>query len=81
MTRGRIVGTTLSVILPTFLPGFVFLFIIFFNRISSIDDNHAIYTNVDVGFVLVIGSVASTFAPLLFRIPDSKNYVADEQLS
>lgn len=80
MARGQIIGTTLLIILPTFLTGFVFLFIVFFNRISSIEDHHAIYTSVDVGFVLIIGSVASTSAPLLFRIPILK-VVADEQPS
>ena len=80
MTRGQIIRNTLLVILPTFLPGLVFLVTVFSNRISSVEDPHAIYANVDVGFVLVIGTVASTLAPLLFRIL-TLNVVADEQLS
>lgn len=67
--RRQIIGNTLLIVLPTFSSGLLFLFIIFFYRIPSIEDHDAIYTNVAVGFVLVIGSVASTSAPLLFRIP------------
>jgi hypothetical protein len=56
-------------ILPILVPGVGLLFLIFFNRMSGpgIDDSNAIFTTIDVGFVLTLGTIASTVAPLLIR--------------
>jgi hypothetical protein len=58
------------VILPVLVPGIGLLLLIFFNRISGpgIDDFSAVYTAIDVGYVLTLGSIASTVAPMLICI-------------
>jgi hypothetical protein len=58
-----------AVILPILVPGVGLLFLIFFNRMSGpgIDDSDAIFTTIDVGYVLTLGTIASTTAPLLIR--------------
>jgi hypothetical protein len=62
------------VILPVLVPGIGLIFLIFFNRISGpgIDDSNSVYTAIDVGYVLTLGSIASTVAPMLICIdPDN----------
>lgn len=56
--------------LPVLVPGICLLLLIFYNRTSGpgMDDFNAVYTTIDVGYVLTIGSVASTVAPMLICI-------------
>lgn len=68
MDRGKIACNTLLVILPTFLSGVAFLLLVFRNRIVSMEDPGWIFTDIQVGYVLAIGTFASTVAPLLLRI-------------
>lgn len=65
MPKLTILCKTLLVFTSTLLPGILFLYLIFSNRILSIDDSKGIYTNVAVGIVLTLSSFASTVAPLL----------------
>jgi hypothetical protein len=77
MALPAIFGLSVVILLPILVPGIGLLFLIFFNRISSpgIDDSDAIYTTIDVGYVLALGTIASTVAPLLIR-----NYLRDDIL-
>ena len=70
----KILFHTIVVVVSTFVPGVVFVCVVLSNRISSGKDQYAIYTDADVGLVLVAGTITSSLSPLILSTESHRFY-------